>query len=679
MQFEKELDSAIQDIAKSEYANASSINRIKAEIDFSVGLISLYPDKADEWKPLILKAAQLVRDKTTKSDSIDLASVVAEAESILMPIGKVAKEFTIHCCGHAHIDMNWCWPWPETVSVTHDTFATVDKLMNEFPDFIFSQSQASVYFAMEEYCPEILEIIKKRIKEGRWESTASMWVEGDKNLASGEILCRHMLYTRQYMKEKFGIPTDAVKIDWECDTFGHAHTIPSILVRGGVTRYYHCRTGPNKWLVWWEAPDKSRVLLFLDKAWYLGPVNTDIINYLIDYVKETGLKDFLWVYGVGDHGGGPTRKDLVRTQEMNSWPIWPNLRFSTTDKYFTAVEKSNPDLPVHNGELNFVFDGCYTSESNIKLANRVCESILPEAEVASLVAGAVSRFTYPADEIRKGWRHAMFNQFHDILPGSGIHATYEYSQGLFQEVQAITGIIRTRALRQIASKIDTSAALGVDPPVGKGADVISNGIGAGAGDLTLKTGVSAYSVGSVGVEPIVIFNGLPFSRTSMVETKIWDRDIPDNRIIVRDETGNTVAAQVLARGNYGGHKYTRLVFPALDVPAIGYKVFGIDRSPVNAISAIPESFGGAPGGGTLMRETVPIEHPDEVEMPLPGVLENRFIRVEVDPASGAIKHLIDKKSGYDYVPTGNLLGVLELYREAHNDMSAWTIGQIMNL
>ncbi len=202
MDFAEPLDSTLRGIAETPTGASPMVQRIRSEIDFAAKFADLFPDKTHKWQRLILKAAGVVKDRLSASGAIDLTAVISEAELILAPIGEAAKEYTIHCCGHAHIDMNWMWPWQETVSVTHDTFPTVDRLMDEFPEFHFSQSQASTYIGMEEFCPEIFEAIKKRIAEGRWELTASMWVEGDKNLASGEILCRHMLYTRRYFNEK---------------------------------------------------------------------------------------------------------------------------------------------------------------------------------------------------------------------------------------------------------------------------------------------------------------------------------------------------------------------------------------------------------------------------------------------------------------------------------------------
>lgn len=678
MGFIEDLDSTLRGIAGSEAGGTALIARIRQEVDFAQKFADLFPDKKVAWQGLVIKAAEMVRDKLSAGGPIDLKALVGEAEKIMAPIGKEAKKYTIHCCGHAHIDMNWMWPWQETVSVSIDTFRTVDRLMDEFPEFKFSQSQASTYIAMEEFAPEIFKAIKKRIKEGRWDVTASMWVEGDKNLASGEILCRHMLYTRRYFKERFGLPYDAIKIDWECDTFGHCRTLPGILNRGGVTRYYFHRTGPEKWLYWWKAPDGSKVLGFRDKLGYNGEIVPEISHWFVDYVRETGLHDWMFMYGVGDHGGGPTRKDLMRAADLDSWPIYPNVKLSTTDAFYSAVEKS-PKIPVVDHELNYTFEGCYTSQSNIKRANRVSENILPEIEAIALVAGKAG-FAYPMDDIRKGWRMAMFNQFHDILPGSGAHATYEYAQGLFQEIQAIALAVRTRGLRQLASKVNTALGSGVQPPpqqkdVRAGVaplpgETLGDSTGAGAGDHGIPGGVSAYGLGAVSAEPFLIFNPLGFPRSEVVYAKVWNKEMPAGHISVRDDAGNTTAGQVVGTGGYWGHNFTTVAFPATDVPATGYRVYTIDRS------AALVSAGHTPA---RMGEEVKLIHQTGgfgTSGAPPAILENEFVSVEIDPPSGAIKHLIDKATGYDLVPEGQLFGVLEHVHEVSKGMTSWVIGKI---
>ncbi|MHB1458609.1 MAG: alpha-mannosidase [Armatimonadota bacterium] len=656
MSFLESLDGILREVSASEAGGASQTQRIRTEIDFAQKFAELFPDKTEKWQKLILKAATLLKDRFAAGGSLDICGTVKEAEDILAPIGKAAKDYTIHCCGHAHIDMNWMWPWQETISVSHDTFATVDRLMDEFPDFQFSQSQASTYIGMEEFCPEIFEMIKKRIAEGRWEVTASQWVEGDKNIASGEILCRHILYTKRYLKEKFGIDYNTVKIDWEADTFGHAYTLPGILNKGGVSRYYFHRTGPHKWLFWWKSPDGSKVLAFRDKLGYNGQIEATVLGpWFVDYVKETNLKNWMYLYGVGDHGGGPTRRDLMKAIEIDKWPIFPNVKLSTTDKYFSAVEAENTDnLFVQDDELNYVFEGCYTSETNIKLANRVSENILPEVEAISLVAGAGAGFPYPSDELKKAWRMAMFNQFHDILPGSGIRETYQYAQGLFQEIQATTGAIRTRALRQLSKQINTSAGSGKPVPTGTLGASIGDGLGGGAGDPGLPGGVSGWNAGAVSAEPVIIFNQLGFPRSEVVFAKVWNKEFPANLVSVRNDKGDITSGQVVETGHYWGHVFTTVAFPAKDIPATGYSTFTIDRT-VTPVAA------------------------EGVKMTEVGVMENEYLRVEVDGPSGAIKHLIDKKTGYDFVPAGKLSGVLEYCLEIPHGMTAWDIGQISRI
>jgi alpha-mannosidase len=264
----------------------------------------------------------------------------------------------------------------------------------------------------------------------------------------------------------------------------------------------------------------------------------------------------------------------------------------------------------------------------------------------------------------------MFNQFHDILPGSGIHATYEYAQGLFQEIQAITGSIRTRALRALASEINTSAASGMRPPKGNQGASVGYGIGAGAGDSSIPGGVTAYNVGAVDAEPVLVFNQLPFPRSGVITARIWNKSIPKDKIVVRDEQGNVTPAQVIKTGGYWGHNYTEFVFPVKDVPATGYRVYTVCRSAeqpvVKGVKLSPdlESLQSAGCG---------------LEVVTPVVMENEFVRVEMDFGSGAIKSLIDKSTGYEMVADGGLIGLLELYQEAPSGMSAWDIGQLTKM
>jgi alpha-mannosidase len=189
------------------------VYRIRGEIEFARKLASRSQVDHPDWTALAEQGEKRLVD-ALQQGPVDWAAIVAEIEALLEPLSAAAQSYTMHCVGHAHIDMNWMWSWPETVAVTNDTFTTVLALMEEYPEFCFSQSQASVYAILEEHNPALLARVAEKVREGRWEVTASHWVEGDKNMASGESLCRHLLYTRKYMKHLFGLAPEDVQIDW---------------------------------------------------------------------------------------------------------------------------------------------------------------------------------------------------------------------------------------------------------------------------------------------------------------------------------------------------------------------------------------------------------------------------------------------------------------------------------
>ncbi len=656
--------------------------RFQEEVKFAVGLIEAHPDRAVAWQPLLDQAVSRVVEGISAGAG-DTEALVAEAEALLAPLCAAAKEYTLFCVGHAHIDMNWMWTWPETVAVSYDTFRTMNQLMEEFPEFCFSQSQASVYRAMQEYAPEVFAMIQRRVAEGRWEVTASEWVEGDKNLASGESLCRHLLYTRRWFRENLGLPPEAVKIDWACDTFGHCWTLPGILARGGVSRYYHHRSsgprlqaaaaGEMARLYWWQGPDGSRVLAFDDSPYgYNNEINPGMVAGLFDWERNTGLKEMLWVYGVGNHGGGPTRRHLRAAEEMQRWPLWPTIKLTTTDDFFNTVEgkPQAANLPVFNGELNFVFEGCYSSQSRIKFANRQGENALVEAEALAVLARGLVEMDYPGQALTESWQRALFLQFHDILPGSASHQTYEHAQGLFQETLANTGMIKARALQAIAARVDTSAFAAGGADVSLSSDL---GLGAGAGEGAMWGGVSTWSAGPVGAEPFVVCNPAPFWRDELIRVKIWNRELPDS-LIVRDSAGRAAAGQVVERGHYWGHRFTTVAFLAKGLPALGYRAYAVEPAEGGG-SATPRNQ----AVGCYFREVGrPVYGLSYVKPQYlgPVVLGNEHLEVNVSGQAGGIISLVDKQSGQELVAEGAVLGALDREQEAPHGMTAWQLGAI---
>ena len=233
----------------------------------------------------------------------------------------------------------------------------------------------------------MLEEIRQYVKEGRWEVSASTWVEADKNMTSAESMARHLLYTRTYLSRLLDIPVDSIRVDFEPDTFGHSENVPEILANAGVEYYYHCRGSLDPRLMWWKAPSGARVLSYKDDEWYNVLVDHRFASGMLGACREMGVDSMLKVYGVGDHGGGPTRRDLDMIQDMQTWPVYPTMIFSTYHAFFDDIKARYGDqLAVREGEMNPAFTGCYTSQSRIKQANRVGEATLHEAELFAAAA-----------------------------------------------------------------------------------------------------------------------------------------------------------------------------------------------------------------------------------------------------------------------------------------------------
>jgi alpha-mannosidase len=223
-----------------------------------------------------------------------------------------ARELTAHLVGHAHIDLSWLWRWEETVAdIARYTFKGTLAQMDKLPGLTFAQSQAAIYDAIEKDQPELFAAIARKIKEGTWVPVGGMWVEPDANMPDGEALARQFLYGKRYFLDKFGVD---VKVGWNPDTFGHNWQMPQILRRAGLDDYVFGRCAPAPdptHFFWWEGMDGSRVLGYVPAGWYNVSLQDGTRKILEAARKNTDAKDFLLLYGAGDHGGGPRDVDLA--------------------------------------------------------------------------------------------------------------------------------------------------------------------------------------------------------------------------------------------------------------------------------------------------------------------------------------------------------------------------------
>ena len=629
---------------------APAQRRILSELEFALQLSRVNGGAFDQ---AICSALDFLTERMDVEGTIGRGDCL-RAEELLAPLEEKAKEYELILAGHAHIDMNWMWGWHETVSITLSTFRTVLALMEEYPSFCFSQSQASVYRIVEEYAPELMEPIKRRIAEGRWEVTASAWVEPDKNLPDTESLLRHIRYTKQYLRDVWGIDPDSLEIDFSPDAFGHSRHIPEIDMNGGVKYLYHCRgLDEQQSLYRWRSPSGAELLAYHEQYWYNSGITPHIGIGLPGIAERTaGLKTGLVVYGVGDHGGGPTRRDLNRALEMAEWPIFPRLRFGTIREFFHIAESVRDRLPVIDHELNFVLTGCATTQSRIKKYVRRCENTLGDAEnLAALAAFKTGRRFDPAVQVNAR-RDLLFCDFHDILTGSCVQDSREHAIGLLQQSLAKGQTQLADAMRAVTENIDTSG-IAFDGDI---AD--SQSQGAGVGFHASGSVCGGTERGNGLTRAYTVFNPTPEPRSGPVEITVWDWQGDLRQMRFADADSDELEFQLLDGDyrRYWDHQYVRaLVY--VELPALGYKTVVLSQA----------GYGEYPFSYQLAVNSRPTEN---------IVLRNEYIRAEFDRSDGGLISLKDAETGEEFIAPGKKAGFVLVDTEKRTS-DAWNIGRYL--
>ena len=360
----------------------------------------------------------------------DVASTAAAARRVLQPaLALTARSGAHHvvAVGHAHIDSAWLWPIRETRRKCARTFASAIRLMDDYPDYHFTCSQAVQYEWIERDHPQLFERIRQKVAAGQWHPVGGMWVEPDMNLPSGESIVRQLVFGQRYFESRFGIRSSVV---WIPDVFGYPATLPQIFQQAGCSRFVTQKLSWNKQNVfphstfWWEGPDGTRVLT------HFPPVDTYNAEITVAEVchAERNFKDHGWStwslmpFGHGNGGGGPTREMMERARRMADLDGVSQIAVGTPEEFFRHVEAeadAGAPVPVWSGELYFeTHRGTLTSQSATKVGNRRCERLLREAELWWVVAGGAPREI--AAEIEDLWKEVLLQQFHDIIPGSSI-------------------------------------------------------------------------------------------------------------------------------------------------------------------------------------------------------------------------------------------------------------------
>lgn len=471
-----------------------------------------------------------------RADQSGFDRSLTKARQALEPLHAWMQNYSIHAAGNAHIDMAWLWPWTETVDVVHRTFSSALQLMREFPSLTYTHSSAQAYQWMEEKYPPLFEEIQQRVREGRWELTGGMWVEPDLNMPDGESQVRQLLLGKRYFKEKFGVD---VRTGWNPDSFGYNWQLPQIYKKSGIDFFLTQKMTWNDTtefpykLFWWESPDGSRVLTYFPHGYnnVLEPVK--MARDLSVYAPNTKYPEMLYLFGVGDHGGGPTRAMLQTAERWSKDAVYPKLLLGSTQPYFDRLAKQAPtmNLPIWKNELYLEFHrGVYTTQAETKKGNRRSEELLLTTEKFSSFA-ALSGRAYPKDNLQVAWKKVLFNQFHDIAAGSGISSVYKDAARDYAEVHRIGEKHLFASIGEILSRVNT---------VGTG-------------------------------EAVAVFNPLSWKRTDLVDVELQLPSSADS-VEVQDSRGKPVLTESISKP---GNTRMTVRFLAEDVPALGYKIFRV--------------------------------------------------------------------------------------------------------
>src|SRR6185437_8519991 len=298
-------------------------------------LPSLEPDPSADRKVLEKAIAQVDIKALDAGNQARFDASLRDAQSTLEPLRPTMQKAQITLDGNSHIDSAWLWPWTETVDVVRRTFSTALQLMNEYPGYVFTQSAAVYNDWMADKYPDINNEIAKRIKEGRWEVVGGMWVEPDLNMPDGESKARSLLIGKRWYQQHYGVD---VRIGWNPDSFGYNWQLPQIYKKSGVDYFVTQKMSWNDTnqlplkLFWWESPDGSKVLTYFPRGYAnrdMSPVRLSA-NMAQARQQAPGMTEMPDLYGVGDHGGGPTRVILDQASRwMQPGKVAPQTHFGT--------------------------------------------------------------------------------------------------------------------------------------------------------------------------------------------------------------------------------------------------------------------------------------------------------------------------------------------------------------
>jgi alpha-mannosidase len=514
---------------------------LRTEILAARPIIAAYADgKTEREQEMDVAIKAIDFSPLDRGDQAGFDASLKSSQAKLEALKPWLQTFTIRAVGNSHIDMAWLWPWTETVEVVRNTFQSVLDLMREYPDFKFTMSSARTYEWMQEKYPDLFAQIQQRVKEGRWEIIGGMWIEPDLNMPDGESLVRQILVGKRYFQKTFGVD---VKIGWNPDSFGYNWQLPQIYKKSGMDYFvtqkllwaHEFTTFPYRFF-YWQAPDGSKLLTYFPHDYAEGidgeRLGKDVSIWMPSMYgpKLTDHPEMMHLYGVGDHGGGPTRVMLDNADQLRAaGTVFPKLQFSFARDFFSDMEQKLPSMqvPVWNGELYFQYHrGVFTTQAETKRRiRRAEENVLNAEKFASLA----TLFGRPYPDMELTWKNLLFDHFHDIMPGSGIAVNYLEAKRNLEDVDRAAELVTQGSLNEVAAHADTQGS---------------------------------------GV-PVMVFNSLSWIRTDVVEVEA-QLAAAAQAIEVVDSKGKPVESQLLSL-DAGTHRAHFLLLAT--IPALGYQTY----------------------------------------------------------------------------------------------------------
>lgn len=486
-------------------------------------------------------------------------SVPAALDALKNGVARSGKPMDVDVIGvgHAHIDVAWLWTLGQTRQKVGRTFSNVLRLMEQFPEYRFTQSQPQLYKYTEQNFPEIFEGIKERVREGRWELIGGMWVEPDCNAIGAESLARQFLLGRGYFRRHFGDVDSPVV--WLPDTFGYSWALPQLIKQAGMKYFITNKMSWNQYnhmpdqILWWQGIDGTKVLTHFLTTSHGGEEllpHATTYNSVVDAAEIFGTwtnfrqkelhNELIAAYGFGDGGGGPTREMLENVEQFRSHPGAPRVRTGTVREFMDRIDREHgADLPIWNGEFYLEYHrGTLTGQARTKRNNRKSEFLLHDAEFLAAYAATVSDYDYPTADFNSAWELVCLNQFHDILPGSSITAVYEESEKDHERVRELAQTATAAAIEAISRVTPRDARLIAINPTSFGGDRVGLFTGSIDGSVDVLNQV---------VEGGTLIDLRDLSPYSVSAVSATGESIRENGLSIREDHGTITMTNSLIR------------------------------------------------------------------------------------------------------------------------------------